>query len=174
MLLMRTEHIPVMASELVSLLDPRPGEVAIDATFGAGGHARLVAERLGPDGLLVAIDRDPEAEERFEELSPELPCRSRFLRASFADGLRELRDEGLAADIAWFDFGVSSMQIDTPERGFSYSSEAPLDMRMDPTAGGAGLPGHRRMGRAPAGPDVPRIRRGALLGPDRPGDRPRA
>ncbi len=135
MLLMRTEHIPVMASELVSLLDPRPGEVAIDATFGAGGHARLVAERLGPDGLLVAIDRDPEAEERFEELAPELPCRSRFLRASFADGLRELRDEGLAADIAWFDFGVSSMQIDTPERGFSYSSEAPLDMRMDPTAG---------------------------------------
>ena len=135
MLLMRTEHIPVMASELVSLLAPRPGEVAIDATFGAGGHARLVAEELGPEGLLVAIDRDPEAQERFEEMAHELPCRTRFVHASFAEGLRRLRDEGLEADMAWFDFGVSSMQIDTPERGFSYSSEAPLDMRMDPTRG---------------------------------------
>lgn len=135
MLLMRTEHIPVMASELVSLLDPRPGEVAIDATFGAGGHAGLVAERLGPEGLLIAIDRDPEAQERYEEIAPGLPCRSRFIAASFAEGLRELRDEGLDADLAWFDFGVSSMQIDTPERGFSYSSDAPLDMRMDPTRG---------------------------------------
>ncbi len=135
MLLMRTGHIPVLASELVSLLDPRPGEVAIDATFGAGGHARMVAERIGPEGLLVAIDRDPEAQERFEEMAPELPCSTRFIAAPFAEGLRELRDEGLAADMAWFDFGLSSMQVDTPERGFSYSAEAPLDMRMDPRSG---------------------------------------
>ncbi|MFM9126801.1 MAG: 16S rRNA (cytosine(1402)-N(4))-methyltransferase RsmH [Solirubrobacterales bacterium] len=135
MLLMRTEHIPVLAGELVSLLDPRPGEVAIDATFGAGGHAELVAGRIGPEGLLVAIDRDPEARGRFEDLAPEMPCRTRFISGSFAEGLRELRDEGLQADLAWFDFGVSSMQIDTPERGFSYSAEAPLDMRMDPRRG---------------------------------------
>ena len=109
MLLMRTEHIPVLSTELVSLLDPRPGE--------------------------VAIDRDPEAQECFEEMAGELPCRTRFIAAPFAEALRELRDEGLAADMAWFDFGVSSMQIDTPERGFSYSSEAPLDMRMDPRRG---------------------------------------
>lgn len=135
MLLMRAGHIPVLAGELVSLLDPRPGDVAIDATFGAGGHAGLVAERIGPEGLLVAIDRDPEAQERFEELAPGMACSTRFISASFAEGLRQLRDEGLQADVAWFDFGVSSMQIDTPERGFSYSAEAPLDMRMDPRQG---------------------------------------
>ena len=135
MLLMETGHVPVLAAELVSVLDPRPGEVAVDATFGAGGHARLVADRIGPEGLLVAIDRDPLARERFEAVAPELPCRSRFIGAPFADGLRELRDEGLAADLAWFDFGLSSMQVDTPERGFSYSVEAPLDMRMDQAGG---------------------------------------
>ena len=132
MLLLRAGHIPVLAGELVSLLDPRPGDVAIDATFGAGGHAELVAERIGPEGLRVAIDRDPEAQERFEELAPGMACSTRFISGSFAEGLRQLRDEGLQADVTWFDFGVSSMQIDTPERGFSYSAEAPLYMRMDP------------------------------------------
>jgi len=66
---MSTVHIPVLADELLELLDPRPGQLAVDCTFGGGGHARLLAERLGPDGTLVAIDRDPLAEERFLELA---------------------------------------------------------------------------------------------------------
>ena len=61
---MTTEHIPVLATELVALLDPQPGEVAIDCTFGGGGHARLVADRIGPTGTLICVDRDPSAAER--------------------------------------------------------------------------------------------------------------
>ncbi len=135
---MPTVHIPVLAGELVGLLDragvgSRPGQVAIDCTFGGGGHARLVAERLGSDGTLVAIDRDPEAEQRFAELARELPCTVRFVRGDFADALGALAAEGVRADIVYFDLGMSSMQVDTRERGFSYSFEAPLDMRMDPS-----------------------------------------
>lgn len=129
------EHVPVLAAELLEILDPRPGETAVDATFGAGGHAHLVAERLGPDGMLVAIDRDPEARERFERFAGAAPCRTRFLQAPFAEALESLSDEGLVADIVYLDLGISSMQVDTPERGFSYSVEAPLDMRMDPGEG---------------------------------------
>ncbi len=135
MLLMRTDHVPVLANELVAVLDPQPGEVAVDATFGAGGHSRMIADKLGPEGMLVAIDRDPEARRRYDEIEGELPCRSRFIEAPFADALAELRDQQLPVDLIWFDLGVSSMQIDTPERGFSYSADAPLDMRMDPTVG---------------------------------------
>jgi 16S rRNA (cytosine1402-N4)-methyltransferase len=131
-LLDMTEHVPVLAGELVDLLDPQPGEVAVDCTFGAGGHARLIAERLGPEGTLIAIDRDPIAEERFAELAAELPCDTRFIRASFAEGLQELHDERLRADIVYLDLGMSSMQVDTRDRGFSYAWDAPLDMRMDP------------------------------------------
>ncbi len=132
---MRTDHVPVLANELVAVLDPRPGEAAVDATFGAGGHSRMIADKLGPEGMLVAIDRDPEARRRYDEIEGELPCRSRFIEAPFADALAELRDQQLPVDLIWFDLGVSSMQIDTPERGFSYSADAPLDMRMDPTIG---------------------------------------
>jgi 16S rRNA (cytosine1402-N4)-methyltransferase len=129
---MKSTHIPVLAGELIDLLDPRPGQTAIDCTFGGGGHAELNAERLGPDGTFIAIDRDPLAEERFEELADEVACSVRFIRASYAEALQLLADEGVRADIAYFDLGMSSMQVDTRERGFSYSYEAPLDMRMDP------------------------------------------
>lgn len=129
---MTRPHAPVLAGELLAALDPLPGETAIDCTFGAGGHARLVGERLGEHGRLICIDRDPLAEERFDELAPELACDTRFLCADYADGLELLADEGIVADIAYFDLGVSSMQIDTLERGFSYAYDAPLDMRMDP------------------------------------------
>ena len=125
-------HMPVLADELLELLDPRPGQVAIDCTFGDGGHARLIARRLGPTGTLVAIDRDPLAEERFDALAGELPCTVRFLRSGYAEALQLLVAEGLRADIAYFDLGMSSMQVDARERGFSYSYDAPLDMRMDP------------------------------------------
>jgi 16S rRNA (cytosine1402-N4)-methyltransferase len=132
LLQMTKTHVPVLAGELIELLDPQPGEVAVDCTFGAGGHARLIADRLGPTGTLIAIDRDPAARERFDELAAEVSCRTRFLRASFADGLRELAAEDQRADLVYLDLGMSSMQVDTRERGFSYAYDAPLDMRMDP------------------------------------------
>jgi 16S rRNA (cytosine1402-N4)-methyltransferase len=131
-LLDMTVHIPVLAGELVDLLDPAPGDVAVDCTFGGGGHARLIAERIGPAGTLIGIDRDPEAQARFEELAAEVACHTRFIRSSFAEGLELLRDEGVRADIVYLDLGMSSMQVDTRERGFSYAYDAPLDMRMDP------------------------------------------
>jgi 16S rRNA (cytosine1402-N4)-methyltransferase len=129
---MTTTHVPVLAGELVDLLDPQPGEVAVDCTFGGGGHARLVADRLGPGGELIAIDRDPAAEERFAELAADVACRTRFIHAPFAEALEDLRDEGVRADLVYLDLGMSSMQVDTRERGFSYAYDAPLDMRMDP------------------------------------------
>jgi 16S rRNA (cytosine1402-N4)-methyltransferase len=129
---MTSVHIPVLAGELIGVLDPQPGQVAIDCTFGGGGHARLVARRLGSAGTLVAIDRDPLAEERFAELAEEVPCAVRFIRGGYAEALELLAHEGLRADMAYFDLGMSSMQVDTRERGFSYSFQAPLDMRMDP------------------------------------------
>jgi 16S rRNA (cytosine1402-N4)-methyltransferase len=129
---MTTTHVPVLAGELVDLLDPQPGELAVDCTFGGGGHARLVADRLGPTGELIAIDRDPAAEERFAELAADVACRTRFIHAPFAEALEELRDEDVRADLVYLDLGMSSMQVDTRERGFSYAYDAPLDMRMDP------------------------------------------
>jgi 16S rRNA (cytosine1402-N4)-methyltransferase len=125
-------HVPVLAGELIEALDPQPGQVAVDCTLGGAGHARLVAERLGPAGMFIAIDRDPTAEAGFQELAAEVPCETRFLRADFATGLQQLHDEGLKADLVYLDLGMSSMQVDTRERGFSYAYDAPLDMRMDP------------------------------------------
>jgi 16S rRNA (cytosine1402-N4)-methyltransferase len=129
---MTAPHVPVLAAEVVDALDPRPGELCIDCTFGAGGHARLIADRLGPHGTYVAVDRDPLAEEHFAGFAAEAPCDTRFVRASFARGLELLRAEGVEADLVLMDLGMSSMQVDTLERGFSYVYDAPLDMRMDP------------------------------------------
>jgi 16S rRNA (cytosine1402-N4)-methyltransferase len=126
-----SEHEPVLAPELVSLLAPRPGQTAVDCTFGAGGHARMVAEQLGPEGRLIGIDRDPAAEARFARFAVEAPCRTLFIGADFAAGLKALRGEGIAPDMIYMDLGMSSMQVDAWERGFSYSYDAPLDMRMD-------------------------------------------
>ena len=129
---MTRTHIPVLAGELIDLLDPHPGETAVDCTFGGGGHARLVADRLGPAGTLIGIDRDPVAEERFSEIAADLPCRTRFIRADFVSALGRLQDQGVEADLVYLDLGMSSMQVDTWERGFSYAYDAPLDMRMGP------------------------------------------
>ncbi len=129
---MTRTHVPVLAGELIDITAPAAGETAVDCTFGAGGHARLVAGRLGPSGTLVCIDRDPVAEERFQELADEATCHTRFLRMDYADGLALLAEEGTQADLVYLDLGISSMQVDARERGFSYSYDAPLDMRMDP------------------------------------------
>jgi 16S rRNA (cytosine1402-N4)-methyltransferase len=129
---MTAEHVPVLAPELVAVTEPQPGDVVLDCTFGGGGHALALAARIGPTGRLIAIDRDPAAAERFEALEPELGCEATFVRADFADALDELAAEGERADVVCMDLGVSSLQLDVAERGFSYSYEAPLDMRMDP------------------------------------------
>ena len=125
-------HVPVLAGELIEALDPRPGQIAVDCTLGGAGHARLVAERLGPTGTLIAIDRDPTAAAAFAELANEVACETRFIRADFVHGLQQLIEEGVRADLAYMDLGMSSMQVDNRERGFAYAYDAPLDMRMDP------------------------------------------
>src|SRR5215208_1047200 len=132
---MNRVHIPVLAGELIELTAPASGETVVDCTFGAGGHARLIADRIGPSGTLVCIDRDPSAEEHFHDLAREVACETRFLRMDYAQGLALLREERLSADIVYLDLGISSMQVDARERGFSYAYDAPLDMRMDPTGG---------------------------------------
>ena len=99
-------HVPVLAGELIEALDPQPGQVAVDCTLGAAGHARLVADRLGPSGMLIAIDRDPLAEEAFAELAAEVACATRFIRADFEHGLRLLAEEGVQADLVYLDLGM--------------------------------------------------------------------
>lgn len=129
---MAMAHVPVLTHELLDLLDVRPESRVVDCTFGAGGHSSSCAERLGPQGLLVACDRDPVAREYYEKLRPTLKVPSRFCPGDFADVLLRLGFEGFTATHIYLDLGLSSMQVDTEERGFSYSYDAPLDMRMDP------------------------------------------
>jgi 16S rRNA (cytosine1402-N4)-methyltransferase len=130
-----TDHVPVLAREVVDLLGVQPGETVVDATFGAGGHSALLAERLQGRGKLIAIDRDPTVRPYFERFQRRFPnLQSRLLRGDFAVVLSQLAENGVKADAVLMDLGVSSMQIDRPDRGFSYAADAPLDMRMDPTA----------------------------------------
>ena len=129
-----TDHVPVLAAEVRELLAVRPGETVIDATFGAGGHASLLAADLQSSGKLIAIDRDPGARVYFDRLKKRSGVQMRFLRGDFSLVLEQLAGNGVEADAILLDLGVSSMQIDRPERGFSYTADAPLDMRMDPGA----------------------------------------
>ncbi len=129
-----TDHVPVLAEEVVRSLDPRPGETVVDCTFGAGGHAALLAARLRGNGKLIAIDRDPTVAPYFERLRRATAAKTRLLHGEFSTVLRQLADNGVRADAILLDLGVSSMQLDRPERGFSYAVDAPLDMRMDPGA----------------------------------------
>jgi 16S rRNA (cytosine1402-N4)-methyltransferase len=130
---MATEHRPVMLEEALAALDPKDGETVVDATFGGGGHARRILERLGPDGKVVGIDRDPQAVERASGLLRDR--RFSFMSGAYDEVLRGMAGEGMRADAILFDLGLSSFQIDEPERGFSYVREGPLDMRMDPRSG---------------------------------------
>ena len=129
-----TDHVPVLADEVRQLLAIEPGETVVDATFGAGGHAALLAADLRGEGRLIAIDRDPTARAYFDRFRKQTGIQGRFLRGDFSIVLEQLADNGCRADAILFDLGVSSMQIDRPERGFSYAADAPLDMRMDPSA----------------------------------------
>jgi 16S rRNA (cytosine1402-N4)-methyltransferase len=125
-------HAPVLLTEAVDGLSVRPGGSYIDATYGRGGHSQAILERLGPDGSLLVIDRDPlaVAHARATHCGDQ---RVRIEHATF-DRIGSLAPP-LSVDGILFDLGVSSPQLDDPERGFSFMREGPLDMRMDPTRG---------------------------------------
>jgi 16S rRNA (cytosine1402-N4)-methyltransferase len=129
-----TDHVPVLADEVRTLLALEPGHTLIDATFGSGGHASLLAVDLHGRGKVIAIDRDPSARPYFERFRRTAGVPTRFLRGDFSIVLAQLADNGVRADAVLLDLGVSSMQLDRPERGFSYATDAPLDMRMDPSS----------------------------------------
>jgi len=127
-------HAPVLAAEVVSHLAVQPGMRVVDGTLGGGGHARLLAEAVGPAGLVVAIDRDPAAIERASRELAGLPVR--FAQANFRDLPEVLDAVGLeAVDRVLLDVGLSSDQLADDTRGFSFDSEGPLDLRFDPTEG---------------------------------------
>jgi 16S rRNA (cytosine1402-N4)-methyltransferase len=126
-----TDHVPVLAAEVRESLAVRPGETVVDATFGAGGHAALIVADLQGSGKLIAIDRDPTVRTYFERLEKRAGVNARLLRGDFGVVLPQLAANDVQADAILLDLGVSSMQLDRPERGFSYSVDAPLDMRMD-------------------------------------------
>ena len=127
-------HVPVMLDEVLAELDPRPGEVVCDCTLGGAGHSVELARRVAPDGLSLGIDQDEMAlEAASRRLAGEVPeADVRLLRGNFGD-LDELLVEAEVpgVDCFLFDLGVSSPQLDIPERGFSYHEDAPLDMRMN-------------------------------------------
>ena len=128
-------HVPVLLHQAVDALaiDSRPDGTFVDATFGRGGHSRLILERLASAGRLIAIDRDPDAVAAARSLDDRRvsPVQARFseLQATLA-ALRAGEADGVL-----FDLGVSSPQLDDPRRGFGFRSDGPLDMRMDPTRG---------------------------------------
>ena len=129
------DHVPVLAEEVRDLLDVQPGETIVDATFGAGGHSRVLVSELQGSGKLVAIDRDPTVRPYFDRVKATARgVQTRFLRGDYAVVLSQLAGNGVRADAVLLDLGLSSMQVDRPERGFSYATDAPLDMRMDPSA----------------------------------------
>lgn len=132
-------HRPIMVEEVLHVLSPKPGEVAVDSTLGYGGHARALLERLQPGGRLIGLDVDPFELPRTEErlrlagFSPETFV---AYRSNFAGLPQVLAKEELdAVDLILADLGVSSMQLDNPERGFTYKESGPLDMRMNPSRG---------------------------------------
>ena len=165
-------HVPVLAGELIEALDPQPGQIAVDCTLGGGGHARLVAERLGPTGTLIAIDRDPTAEAAFAELAAEVACETRFLRADFATGLAAARRRGPARG--------PRLHGPRHELDAGRHARARLLLRLRRAAGHADGPrpgadrarDRQHLGPPPDRPRAARVRRGALRRPDRGRDRP--
>jgi len=130
------EHEPVLRNEAVAALNIRPDGVYVDATFGRGGHARAILDQLGPDGRLLALDRDPQAVASAKwQFADEV--RVTIVHGPFSMLRRAVDERGWRGRVngILFDLGVSSPQLDDPARGFSFRSEGPLDMRMDTTRG---------------------------------------
>ncbi|HEX9093893.1 MAG TPA: 16S rRNA (cytosine(1402)-N(4))-methyltransferase RsmH [Coriobacteriia bacterium] len=133
---MEYRHTPVLLAEVTQQLSPHPGSVIVDCTLGGAGHAKRIADLIAPTGRLVGIDQDDVALTAAAS-TLRLGQQITLIKGNFGDLDRLLTDAGLAyADGFLFDLGVSSPQLDFAERGFSYRADAPLDMRMDPTAGG--------------------------------------
>lgn len=133
---MSSGHTPVLLQETLEWLAPAPGEIFLDGTTGAGGHAAEIAARIGPRGLLVCADGDPSM---LGIAGPRLSAFPwvRFVRADFADLDALCKTAGgRTFDGALLDLGISSLQLDDPSRGFSFQVEGPLDMRRDPDGGG--------------------------------------
>lgn len=131
---MSSVHVPVMPLEVLERLDPQPGDVMLDGTLGGGGHTRLFAERVGPEGRVVALDRDPSAVDRAVAELAGLPVA--VACSSYADAPEVLEEAGVSSvNGALLDLGLSSDQLDDRERGFSYHADGPLDLRFDPTEG---------------------------------------
>ena len=130
------DHDPVLAAELIEILDPRPGETFVDCTFGGGGHARPDRRAARARGRADRGRPRPAAEERWRSFAADAPLpRPASCAPTSPPALEGLRGEGSAPDGIVFDLGMSSMQVDAWERGFSYAYDAPLDMRMDPSRG---------------------------------------
>jgi 16S rRNA (cytosine1402-N4)-methyltransferase len=124
--------LPVLVEEILTLLDPRPGERLLDATVGSAGHALAVATFIGPEGIIVGIDRDDAAIERAREALCEAAPKVCLRRANFADTERVLDECGVdEVDMVILDLGVSSNQLDDATRGYAFKAEGPLDMRAD-------------------------------------------
>ncbi|MCR4412645.1 MAG: 16S rRNA (cytosine(1402)-N(4))-methyltransferase RsmH [Thermoguttaceae bacterium] len=127
-------HLPVLLTEVLAWLNPQPGDVIVDGTLGGGGHTRALAERVRPGGMVVALDRDPAALDRAQPVLGGLPVR--LVQANFADLPEVLEAIHLpAVHGVLLDLGLSSDQLADAERGFSFSSPGPLDLRFDPTEG---------------------------------------
>ena len=129
-------HEPVLRKEAVAALNVRPDGIYVDATFGRGGHARAILEQLGPDGRLLALDRDPQAvASAIQQFADEV--RLTIVHGPFSMLGRAVDERGWRGRVngILFDLGVSSPQLDEPARGFSFRTEGPLDMRMDTTRG---------------------------------------
>jgi len=128
-----TQHLTVLLHEAVAALEVKPSGVYVDGTFGRGGHSRAILERLGPQGRLLALDRDPQAVAVARQINDP---RLTMLHHSFGELAEAVQQAGFdAVDGVLLDIGVSSPQIDEGERGFSFRFDAPLDMRMDTTQG---------------------------------------
>lgn len=130
------EHAPVLRNEAVAALNVRADGIYLDATFGRGGHARAILEKLGPDGQLLALDRDPQAVASAKtQFANE--ARLTMVHGPFSTLGRAVDERGWHGRVngVLFDLGVSSPQLDEPARGFSFRNEGPLDMRMDTTRG---------------------------------------
>ena len=130
---MEFKHEPVLLEPVIEWLAPTAGGIFADGTLGGGGHSERILQKIGQNGLLYGIDRDEDAHKAAGERLKDYPC-FRPIHGNFHD-VRELLPEGTMLDGGLLDLGVSSYQIDTPERGFSYHEDAPLDMRMDRSQG---------------------------------------
>ena len=133
---MEFSHAPVMPDECISNLNIKEDGIYVDGTIGGGGHSSLICSRLSEKGTLIGIDRDMDALDASRKRLSEFKCTKHFVQSNYSGIKRVLDELGISGiDGALLDLGVSSFQLDNPERGFSYMNDAPLDMRMDQNSG---------------------------------------